>query len=86
MTKAGNMKPLGNPQIRSKPSFRQPTAKTRPDFEKRPGVRSVDAYPANGNGSAPFLWSETPELFEGPGFERVAPPGKDSWIYSLRLG
>jgi len=52
---------------------------------KKLGVRSVEAYPVEGKLSASFLWSGTPELFEGAGFTREGPLGKKSWIYSLRL-
>ena len=52
---------------------------------KKLGVRDVEAYPVEGKLSASFLWSGTPELFEGASFVRVRPLGKKSWIYSLKL-
>ena len=52
---------------------------------KKLGVRSVEAYPVEGERSATNLWSGTPELFEKVGFHRVGPLGKHSWIYSITL-
>lgn len=52
---------------------------------KRLGVGRVEAYPVEGKLSASFLWSGTPELFEGAGFAKVGPLGKRSWVYSLDL-
>jgi GNAT superfamily N-acetyltransferase len=49
------------------------------------GVRSVEAYPVEGERSATNLWSGTPALFESLGFSRVRPLGKNSWIYSLAI-
>jgi hypothetical protein len=45
----------------------------------------VEAYPVDSAKSATFLWMGTSRLFEGEGFTRVAPLGKASWVYSLRL-
>ena len=50
------------------------------------GVSNVEAYPVEGKLSASFLWSGTPDLFEGAGFSRVGPLGRKSWVYSLELG
>ena len=52
---------------------------------KRLGVKSVEAYPVEGKRSATLLWSGTPDLFEGVGFSKVRPLGKNSWIYSRRI-
>ncbi len=49
------------------------------------GVKGIEAYPVRGVQSATLLWSGTPYLFEVEGFSRVAPLGKSSWIYSLKL-
>jgi hypothetical protein len=53
---------------------------------KKLGARTIEAYPVEGTKSATLLWSGTPALFEGAGFSRVAPLGKNSWVYSLRVG
>jgi len=53
---------------------------------RKAGVRSVEAYPVEGERSATLLWSGTPALFEKAGFSRVGPLGKNSWVYSLSLG
>lgn len=53
---------------------------------KKLGVRSIEAYPVEGQRSATNLWSGTPGLFEKVGFSRVGPLGKNSWIYSFSLG
>jgi GNAT superfamily N-acetyltransferase len=52
---------------------------------KKQGVRSIEAYPVEGERSATNLWSGTPGLFEKIGFSRVGPMGKHSWVYSLSL-
>jgi len=52
---------------------------------KELGVRSVEAYPVEGERSATNLWSGTPDLFEGVGFSNVGRLGKNSLIYSLKL-
>jgi GNAT superfamily N-acetyltransferase len=52
---------------------------------KKLGVKDVEAYPVEGKVTASSLWSGTPGLFEAEGFQRVAPLGKKSWVYSLRL-
>ncbi len=48
-------------------------------------AKVVEAYPAKGERSATLLWMGTPSLFEGAGFKRVGPLGKESWVYSRRL-
>lgn len=48
-------------------------------------VRTIEAYPVEGESNATFLWAGTPGLFEREGFKRVGPLGKKSWIYSLDL-
>ena len=53
---------------------------------QKAGVRAVEAYPVNGERSATLLWSGTPRLFEGLGFEKAGALGKGSWIYVLRIG
>jgi acetyltransferase (GNAT) family protein len=52
---------------------------------KKLKVRTIEAYPVEGESSATFLWAGTPELFEEAGFSRVGPLGKKSWIYSLAI-
>ncbi|MDG6900430.1 MAG: GNAT family N-acetyltransferase [Nitrososphaerota archaeon] len=53
---------------------------------KKLKVKTVEAYPVEGESKATFLWAGTPHLFEREGFIRVRPLGKRSWIYSLDLG
>jgi len=52
---------------------------------KKAGVRTVEAYPVEGERSATLLWSGTPNLFEEIGFSRGAALGSKSSIYALRL-
>jgi len=52
---------------------------------KRAGAKAIEAYPVEGERSASLLWMGTPRLFEGAGFVRAGPLGKNSWIYSLKL-
>lgn len=52
---------------------------------KELGAGAIEAYPVEGGSTANFLWAGTPHLFEGAGLSRVAPLGKKSWTYSLRL-
>jgi GNAT superfamily N-acetyltransferase len=54
-------------------------------YMKKLKAKVVEAYPAEGERSATLLWMGTPGLFEGAGFKRVGPFGKNSWVYSRRL-
>ena len=47
------------------------------------GVRTIEAYPVEGESEASSLWAGTPQLYESAGFSQVRRLGKRNWIYTL---
>ena len=52
---------------------------------KKLKVKTVEAYPVEGDRASKDLWMGTPSLFEDAGFKRIRPLGKTTWVYALEL-